>query len=330
MLFTPWTTLVTRSRPAPVSIDGAGSGLFTDTQGTGAGGNIRVETNNLTMQNGGTLSAKTSGTDPEAVGGDITLSIPQTLTMTNGAVITATSSGPANAGSIIMENPKPATITMTNSAIIADATATGTQASGGNITLLATDTIRLLNSQINSSVRGGVGTVGGNIFIDPQFVILQNSQIVATAVQGQGGNIKIRAGTFLADPSSSVSASSQLGINGTVDIRATVQNLSGALVVLQQDFLAGGSLIAQRCVARPTDGQASSFILAGREGIPVEPDGSLASPLEPQAPLGGSPLVMPSRPPAAPAILLAAGPGFGSRPADRPIQAEDFAGACRR
>jgi filamentous hemagglutinin family protein len=314
-----------------VLIDGSGSGVFTDTQGTGAGGAIRVETNTLTMQNGGTLSASTSGTDPAAIGGDIRLSVPQSLTMTDQALITTTSSGPANAGSIIMEDPRPANITMTNSAIIANATAAGTQASGGNITLLATNMIRLTDSQINTSVQGGTETVGGKITIDPQFVILQNSQILATAVQGQGGIIQITAGTFLADPSSSVSASSQLGINGTVDIRATVQNLSGALVPLPENLLAGTALVAQRCAARLAEGQISSFVLAGREGLPAEPDGHLGSPLEPRSTgSSGSVAAVPIPTAAAPLVLLAAGPGFGPRLFESPIRAEDFMGACRR
>jgi hypothetical protein len=254
---------------------------------------------------------------------------------------------------------------MTDSAIIANATAPGTQASGGNITLLATDMIRLTNSQINASVQGSTTTIGGTIFIDPQFVILNNSQILAQATQGQGGTITIIAGTFLVDPSSSVSASSTGGgINGTVDIRATVQNLSGALVPLQQDFLAGGSLVAQRCAARMAEGQVSSFVLAGREGLPAEPDGSLMSPLEPRSMGLSGPVAAPS-PTLAPSpsplplaggedvigkagapfypsplrgeggvrggqLLLAAGPGFGSRLGDAPIHAEDFSGACRR
>ena len=52
----------TQSPAQSVLIDGPGSGLFTDTQGTGKGGNIFVNANSVTLQNGGTLSAKTSGT----------------------------------------------------------------------------------------------------------------------------------------------------------------------------------------------------------------------------------------------------------------------------
>src|SRR5215831_2515272 len=54
-----------------VLIDGAGSGIFTNTQGTGAGGNISIQANTLTVQNGGALSAATSGTAPSATGGGI-------------------------------------------------------------------------------------------------------------------------------------------------------------------------------------------------------------------------------------------------------------------
>ena len=43
---------------ASVLIDGMGSGIITDTQGTGAGGNILVNANSVTLQNGGTLSAQ--------------------------------------------------------------------------------------------------------------------------------------------------------------------------------------------------------------------------------------------------------------------------------
>src|SRR5207245_8780671 len=43
-----------------ILIDGSGSGISTKTEGTGAGGNIFVNANTVTLQNGGTLSAATS------------------------------------------------------------------------------------------------------------------------------------------------------------------------------------------------------------------------------------------------------------------------------
>jgi hypothetical protein len=48
--------------------------------------------------------------------------------------------------------------------------------------------------------------------------------------EGQGGNIQIVSNVFLADPSSVIDASSALGIDGTVDIRAPITEISGTLV----------------------------------------------------------------------------------------------------
>src|SRR5205807_946666 len=82
-----------------VVIDGTGSGIFTETQGTGAGGNINLSARSLTINNGGTLSAGTSGTAPTAIGGTITVDGNQ-MQLSNGATISANSRGPANAGNI--------------------------------------------------------------------------------------------------------------------------------------------------------------------------------------------------------------------------------------
>ncbi len=67
------------------------------------------------------------------------------------------------------------------------------QASGGNIKLTANDTIQLVDSTIESTVKGDVTTVAGNIELDPDFIILQNSHILAKAEDGQGGNITLIA-----------------------------------------------------------------------------------------------------------------------------------------
>ena len=137
--------------------------------------------------------------------------------------------------------------------------------------------VRLINSQVSTSVKDGTGG-GGNITIDPQFVILQNSQIIAQAFAGSGGAINVTAGVFLADPSSRVNASSQQGPQGTVNIQSPVQNLGEQLTPLSQQFSSAAALLAQRCAARVADGKFSTFVVAGREGLPVEPGGILASP----------------------------------------------------
>jgi large exoprotein involved in heme utilization and adhesion len=107
---------------------------------------------------------------------------------------------------------------------------------------------------------------------------LQNSQILAQAVQGQGGNINITAGTFLADQTSLVSASSEFGLSGTVNIQSPVSSLSGTLATLPQRPLQTQNLLTQRCAAQ-TRGQLSSLVMAERDAMPAEPGGWLMSPL---------------------------------------------------
>jgi large exoprotein involved in heme utilization and adhesion len=317
-----------------VLIDGLDSGIFTDTQGTGAGGNIFVNANSVTLQNGGTLSAATSGTAPSATGGtitvdanqvqlnsgglitasttgagaggsimiaagstfasnagtvsstaaqaqggDINITAGQSVTLNNGSLITASSTGHGDAGNILINAGQ--NYTSTNSAVTTQATALGTEASGGNIKVLATDMVQLTNSQLNASVQGSSTTVGGNITIDPLYVMLQNSQILAQATQGQGGAISItitNGGLFLPDANSTISASSQFGVNGTITIQSPNAPISGQIQPLGKTPLIATSLLNQHC-ASLAGGEFSSFTVAGRDSLPTEPGSWLASPL---------------------------------------------------
>jgi large exoprotein involved in heme utilization and adhesion len=176
-------------------------------------------------------------------GGDLTLQA-RTVQLRDGATIAAASTGTGNAGNI--------TITATDTFLSERGTVTtaAIHGDGGNIQVTAHSLIRLRDSEITATVGGGPETVGGNITLDPKFVVLENSQIRANAFAGRGGNIQITAGVFLADPASQVSASSTLGINGAIDIRAPVTNISGSLVPLSQRFEQGAALLRDRCAAR--------------------------------------------------------------------------------
>ena len=152
------------------------------------------------------------------------------------------------------------------------------QADGGDITLNATTLIHLIDSQITATVKGGEGK-GGNISIDPNFVLLENSSITANAFGGPGGNINIVAGTFLMDPASSVTASSAFGAQGTINNQSLVQNISTSLAPLAKNFVSAATLLAERCAARAQDAKFSTFVVTGRDGVPQEPGGLLPSPL---------------------------------------------------
>jgi large exoprotein involved in heme utilization and adhesion len=234
--------------PETLHIAGTGSSLRTSSFGPGRGGDIVVTAGTLGLTEGADLSAASMKTD------------------------VATASG--NAGNV--------TVTVRKSLLIQNSfvTTEAAQADGGNITLRVQDMLRLRNSAVTATVGGGPETVGGNITIDPQFIILENSKIIANAFEGRGGNIQIQAQqAFLADPASLVSASSALGINGVVNIQAPVTSISGAVAPLPQEFAPISELARDRCAGRLREGRVSRLVLGGRDGVPSEPGSLLLSPL---------------------------------------------------
>jgi len=146
---------------------------------------------------------------------------------------------------------------------------------GGNITLRAPLLVRLENSQITTSVQSGVGA-GGNVLIDPQFVVINNSTISANAFGGRGGNITIIGDNFLASPSALLVASSALSTPGTIQIVSPENNVAGSIAQLPRAFVDASRLLRGACSAR-REGAPSSFTLAGRGGVPPEADGYLPS-----------------------------------------------------
>jgi len=91
----------------------------------------------------------------------------------------------------------------------------------------------------------------------------------------------VTAGLFLADPASVVDASSTLGVSGTVQINAPINNLSSVVAQLPESLLAVQALLRASCAAKLAQGATSSFVERGRDGIPAGPDGLLVSPYLP-------------------------------------------------
>jgi len=224
-----------------ISFTGEFSGVYSGSSGDGKGGNIVLRAREIRLADGARVSARSRGTGDA---GNIEIAAAQSFISTDSKVITASDN-----------------------------------ADGGNITITAPYMVHLKGSEITASVGGGASTVGGNISIDPQFVILDHSRIIANAYEGQGGNIQIVANVFLADPYSLVDASSALGIDGIVDIRAPITEISGTLVPLGEDFISAFGLLREPCMARIRGGKYSSFIVSRRDGLPMEPGGLLPSPM---------------------------------------------------
>jgi hypothetical protein len=197
----------------------------------GNAGSIEIEARQIVLTNVAQINTLTRGTGQ---GGTIYLQVSDTLIAT-GQNTEGHSSGifaaskneelekAGNAGQISIQANQ---LHLTDGGNITTET---NNAGGGDITLTTSNLLYLRNGQVITSVTGGTGN-GGNITISkPVFVVLNQGQIKAQADQGKGGNIDITSRQFLKTPSSLVSASSKLGINGTVVIRAPNETVSGSL-----------------------------------------------------------------------------------------------------
>src|SRR5262249_43103021 len=182
---------------------------------------------------------------------------------------TAESTGSGDAGSITVS----ATRLLMNNAAAISTEAVSSSATGGNITLHVRDFLYLTSSKITTSVKDETGN-SGNITIDPQLVILNHSSIKADAIAGHGGNITITAGQFIPSSDSSVEATSELGISGTIVINGPRVDVNGALVVLSTQLRGRTEVLREACAAR-ADRPISSLVEAGRGGLPQDPEATL-------------------------------------------------------
>ncbi len=228
---------------------------------SGNGGAVTVNAGTLTIQGGAQIASSTAG---PGTGGDVDVAVAGDITLSGpGPQITARSTGSGDAGSIMVSGRN---LTMNGGAAISTEAAT---ANGGNIALAVTEFLYLLDSQITTSVKGARGN-GGNIAIDPQLLVLDNSQIIAQAVRGHGGNITIAANEYFPSADSLVSATSSLGISGIVEIIGPRVDLDGSLIVLPSELRAAAAVFRDSCAARGNRPR-SSLTQAGRGGLPQDP-----------------------------------------------------------
>ena len=228
---------------------------------------MTVTANSLTVEGGAQIASSTAG---PGKGGDVNVVAASDVVLPDpGPQITAQSTGSGDAGSITVAANR---LLISNGGAISTEARTST-ASGGNISLTVRDLLYLTSSEISTSVKGETGD-GGNITIDPQLVILDHSSIIAQAVEGHGGNITITADQFIPSSDSIVSASSELGISGTIVINGPRVDVNGALVVLSTQLRSRTEVLREACAARA--GQpVSSLVEAGRGGLPQDPEATL-------------------------------------------------------
>jgi filamentous hemagglutinin family protein len=260
-----------------------GGQITSSSEGNGPAGNVNLTANTIDVQgisqtlvNGQYLpSAITASSSTAAAAGSVNVTS-GALSVRNGAQVTVTNSGTGEAGNL----------TVTGGTFFLDQagqlTASTVNGNGGNMTLQLQNGVIMRNGSVISATAGGTGD-GGNITINaPVIAGFENSDIIANAFQGNGGNIQITTqGIFGLEfrpqltPENDITASSQFGVNGTVEINEFSLDPDTGIVELPAGLADTSDQIAQGCA---TDGD-SSFIATGRGGIPPSPKENLGSEL---------------------------------------------------
>lgn len=197
---------------------------------------------------------------------DVTITTQQ-LRVSDSGLINVRNDGTGNAGTVRINAN---TVLLNTQGAI---TATTLMGEGGNIAVNAAAFIMRHNSTVTAT-SGGTGN-GGNITLNAAAIAgFENSDIIANAVQGRGGNIQIMTqGIFglqfrpQLTPDNDITASSQLGINGTVSISTPGIDVGSSLVELPTDLSNSSQQISGGCAAN----SGNSFMATGRGGIPMNP-----------------------------------------------------------
>ncbi|MEL7245728.1 MAG: filamentous hemagglutinin N-terminal domain-containing protein [Cyanobacteria bacterium J06573_2] len=199
--------------------------------------------------------------------GDLTINTPK-LVVKDGAFISVQNQGFGNGG-ILEINAK--SILLDTQGQITAATESG---EGGDININLHSALLMRRGSFIDTESFGTGN-GGNITINSPIIAgFENSDIIANAVEGNGGNIDITTqgifGLEFRDEltlESDITASSEFGISGTVEINNVNIDPSSGLVELPSEITDSSQQISQGC----SNQSGNSFVATGKGGIPQNP-----------------------------------------------------------
>ncbi|EAZ90881.1 beta strand repeat-containing protein [Crocosphaera chwakensis] len=271
--------------------------------GLGQGGNLTINAGSIFVDNKSQLTATNEFLTPENIEELVELGIApelletdaslanagslsittDDLTINNDSEVTVSSFGVGDAGNI---NIEAGDILLDNSSRLSAETASG---EGGNITLDVDQNLILRRNSTISTTAGtteGLGN-GGNIDINTLFIIAvptENSDIIANAFLGRGGNINIdAAGIFGIEerkrltPLSDITASSQFGQVGNIGLNRPDVDPQRSLVKLPDEVVDTSNVIVDAC--RPGGALTrGEFTITGRGGLPSNPNEGVDNP----------------------------------------------------
>jgi filamentous hemagglutinin family protein len=273
-----------------------------DSDGEGNAGGVTISANNLTLTNGGRVDSSTSGQGNagsiEIVAkGDMTFDGTTSEGDRSGVTSRVNQDGKGNVGDITISTTN---LNLINGGRVDTASTRGT-GDGGSIKITATKDITLRNNS-PISAQASEKFNGGNIIIDARFIIafpestnqeqeknlaidslsLFGNDIIASAEQGQGGNININTKSLfgieerpLSNSTNDINASSEFGLSGTVEINILEVDPSRESLKIPVEPVQAE--VNQTCEINST-GNQSEFVVTGGGGLPPEPEDNFRLP----------------------------------------------------
>ncbi|OUC11695.1 MAG: filamentous hemagglutinin [Alkalinema sp. CACIAM 70d] len=263
-----------------------GGQITASSQGQGSAGNVNLHVNSIEVQgfslvkgqylpNAITVpSAITASSSSTAAAGSVNITA-DSVSVRDSAQVTVSNTGTGDAGNL---NVNAINIFLDNGASLRAEVNGGSQ---GNINLNTKEVLLLRHgSNITTNAKGA--STGGNINIKALAIVgleNENSDIVANAVLGSGGNINITTQALLGlqfrtnlTPKSDITASSEFGLNGNVQVNTIGTDPNAGLTELPVNVTDPSQKIATGCAAN----QGSQFVATGRGGIPQNPNQQVA------------------------------------------------------
>jgi filamentous hemagglutinin family protein len=197
-----------RGAAGNVSIDtedlivGDGARVSLSTEGQGAGGNLSMNTRNLIIRDGAQIG---SGAFGEGGGGSLTVKATDSIQLIGTSAnnrfssgLFAQTEGRGNAGNVSIET---GTLIARNGAVVS--AGTFGEGAGGNLTLKATDSVQVIGRSANNRSSSGLFAQAGspsdgnagNVSIETRNLIVRNGAQVSTSTldSGAGGNLTVNA-----------------------------------------------------------------------------------------------------------------------------------------
>jgi filamentous hemagglutinin family protein len=236
------------------------------------------------LDNPSRISAEVTGLG-NGQGGNLKLTT-GSLSLDNGGNVAASNVAQGSAGSLAVFADR---IRLDNRASIQTESASG---QGGNLQINSRDYLLLRRGSFISTTAGlaeGSGD-GGNLAITTPLLVAvasENSDITANAFKGSGGRISINTSGLFGivtaaqqTNQSNITASSKEGIQGTIAITQPDVRPEQGLNNLPSNILDASNQLGQSCPRGSLDRPLSSFVVSGRGSLPPSPLDALVGELE--------------------------------------------------